>query len=98
MNLDYRHQPKREFDKNSKRVQAIVDRNPHDLEKQLNDARSQSKRITTEEKAFNRAVVAKDMGHEEIFEVFLKRSADLGAVSKQDYRKYKIEKLRELGI
>ena len=38
-------------------------------------------------------MVAKEMGHENIYEVFFQRAYELGSVSKQDYREYKLEKL-----
>ena len=44
-------------------------------------------------KAINRAMSAKQMGYEEIFEVFFQRAYELGSVSKQEYREYKLEKL-----
>jgi hypothetical protein len=33
------------------------------------------------------------MGYEEIFETFFHRAYELGSVSKQEYREYKLEKL-----
>jgi hypothetical protein len=36
---------------------------------------------------------AKQMGYEEIFETFFQRAYELGSVSKQEYREYKLEKL-----
>ena len=44
-------------------------------------------------KAINRAMAAKKANEEHIFEVFFQRAFELGSVSKQDYRNYKLEKL-----
>lgn len=93
MNLSIKYQSQGEMDKNKKRIQSIIDRNPFNSEKRSNDARNQASKIKTEEKAFNRAVIAKDMGYEDIFEVFFKRAYELGSVSTKDYRLYKLEKL-----
>jgi hypothetical protein len=38
-------------------------------------------------------MAAKEMNQEHIFEVFFVRAYELGSVSKQDYRNYKLEKL-----
>lgn len=93
MNLSIKYQSQSELDKNKKRIQSIIDRNPFDSEKRSKDATNQANRIKTEEKAFNRSVVAKDMGYEEIFEAFFKRAYELGSVSTKEYRLYKLEKL-----
>lgn len=36
---------------------------------------------------------AKEMGHDEIFDVFFRRAFELGSVSKQDYRNYQLKQL-----
>ena len=56
-------------------------------------SKTQACRITDEWKAINRAMAAKEMKQEEIFEVFFQRAYELGSVSKQEYRDYKLEKL-----
>lgn len=38
-------------------------------------------------------MVAKERNQEEIFEVFFQRAYELGSVTKQEYREYKLEKL-----
>jgi hypothetical protein len=76
----YNGQTKSEFDKNKIRVSDIW-------------IKSQANRITDEWKAINRAMAAKQSGYEEIFEVFFHRAYELGSVSKQEYREYKLEKL-----
>jgi ribosomal protein S6 len=93
MDISFKHQSPREFNKNSERIQSMVDKYNGDVEKQTNYAKTQAYKITKEEKAFNRAMVAKQMGHIHLFEVFFKRAYELGSVSKQDYRSYKLEKL-----
>jgi len=85
-------QSKAEYDKNYKRVGDIVAKS-EDLEKQEKLARTQANKIIDEWKAINRAMAAKEMGHEHLFEVFFQRAYELGSVSKQEYREYQMEKL-----
>lgn len=86
-------QTKSEFDKNYKRVNDIVDKSNGDCDKMISLSRTQAGRIYDEFKALNRAMAAKQMGHEEIFEVFFQRAYELGSVTKQEYREYRLEKL-----
>lgn len=89
----YNGQTKAEFEKNYKRVKDIVDKSAGDVDKMKTLAQTQANRITDEWKAINRAMSAKEMGYEEIFEVFFHRAYELGSVSKLEYREYKLEKL-----
>ena len=89
----YNGQTKSEFDKNFKRVQDIVDKSTGNKDKAIALAQTQAIRITDEWKAINRSMAAKEMNQEHIFEVFFVRAYELGSVSKQDYRNYKLEKL-----
>jgi len=86
-------QTKSEFDKNFKRVSDIVAKSDGDKEKAIRLAKQQTAKITDEWKAINRAMAAKQAGHEYIFEVFFQRAYELGSVSKQEYREYKLDKL-----
>lgn len=86
-------QTKAEFEKNYKRVKDIVDKSAGDEDKAITLAQTQANRITDEFKAINRAMAAKSMKEEHIFEVFFQRAYELGSVSKQEYREYKLEKL-----
>ena len=86
-------QTKSEFDKNFKRVSDIVSKSDGDKEKAIRLAKQQTAKITDEWKAINRAMAAKQAGHEYIFEVFFQRAYELGTVTKQEYREYKLEKL-----
>jgi len=86
-------QTKSEFDKNFKRVADIVAKSDGDREKAIKLAKLQTAKITDEWKAINRAMAAKQAGYEHIFEVFFQRAYELGTVSKQEYREYKLEKL-----
>ena len=86
-------QTKSEFDKNYKRVQDIVDRSEGSEYEAIALAKTQANRITDEWKAINRAMAAKALNQEHIFEVFFQRAYELGSVSKQEYREYKLEKL-----
>jgi hypothetical protein len=86
-------QTKTEFEKNYKRVKDIVDKSAGDEDKAIVLSKTQATRITDEFKAINRAMAAKSMKEEHIFEVFFQRAYELGSVSKQEYREYKLEKL-----
>lgn len=94
----YNGQSKSEFDKNYQRVKDIVDKSAGSKERAAVLAQTQANRITDEWKAINRAMAAKqvpnlDEVHEAIFESFFQRAYELGSVSKQEYREYKLEKL-----
>jgi hypothetical protein len=91
--MKWKGQSKAEFEKNYKRVSDIVDKSNGDEEKENSLARTQANKITDEKKCINRAMAAKEMGHENIFEVFFKRAHELGSVSTQDYREYRLSKL-----
>lgn len=95
-------QSKTEFDKNSKRVKDIVTKSDGNKDKAVALSTTQANRITDEWKAINRAMAAKQAPYlndkeydiyESVFEVFFQRAFELGSVSKQDYRNYKLEKL-----
>jgi len=89
----YNGQTKSEFEKNYKRVDDIVSKSGGEVDKMIRLSHQQALKITDEWKAINRAMVAKERGEEEIFEVFFQRAYELGSVSKQEYREYKLEKL-----
>lgn len=96
----YNGQSKAEFAKNFKRVKDIITKCDGDVDKAIRLARTQANLIKDEMKALNRANAAQQMGaaenepiYENIFEVFFQRAYELGSVSKQDYRNYKLEKL-----
>jgi len=93
MEIHYLKQTKSEFEKNFKRVHDIIDKSNGDVDSQLKLSKIQADRITDEAKAINRALAAKEIGNEDIFEVFFQRAYELGSVSKKDYREYKLEKL-----
>ena len=57
------------------------------------NGQTQAGRISDEWKAINRAMAAKEMGHEHLFEIFFRRAYDLGSVNKQEYREYQLSKL-----
>lgn len=98
----YNGQTKSEFEKNYKRVKDIVEKSAGDVTKAASLARTQANRITDEWKAINRAMSAKKNSYashneqeifEVIFEEFFNRAYQLGTVSKQEYREYKLERL-----
>lgn len=89
----YNGQTKKEFQKNYSRVRDIVEKSNGDVDKAIGLAKTQANRITDEMKALNRAFAAKELNQEHIFEVFFQRAYELGSVSKQDYREYKLQKL-----
>jgi len=86
-------QTKTEYEKNYKRVRDIVDKSNGDVDRMIYLSQTQAIKITDEWKALNRSSAAKELGYEEIFEVFFNRAYELGSVNKQDYRSYKLEKL-----
>jgi hypothetical protein len=93
-------QTKTEFEKNFKRVKDIVDKSAGNIDKAIVLSKTQANRITDEWKAINRSMCAKELYNNtkneiymNIFEVFFQRAYELGSVSKQDYRSYKLEKL-----
>lgn len=96
----YNGQSKAEFAKNFKRVKDIITKSEGDQDKAIRLARTQANLIKDEMKALNRANAAQQMErvedepiYENIFEVFFQRAYELGSVTKQDYRNYKLEKL-----
>lgn len=89
----YNGQTKSEYAKNYKRIQDIIEKSDSDKEKAIRLARTQAVRITDEWKAINRAMAAKDLNQEHIFDVFFFRAYELGNVTKQDYRDYQLQKL-----
>lgn len=91
--MKWNGQSKAEFQKNYKRVKDMVEKAPGDEDKQCAMAKRQANAITDEHKAINRAMAAKEMGHNHIFDVFFRRAYELGSVSAQDYRDYQLEKL-----
>jgi hypothetical protein len=90
-----RGQSQAEFNKNYKRVKDIVDKSGGDKDVQIYLSKKQANLITDEYKAINRALAAKELGNEEIFEVFFRRAYELGSVGQQEYRDYVINKLIE---
>lgn len=89
----YNGQTKSEYTKNFTRVKDIMTKSDGDEDKAIRLARAQAVRITDEWKAINRAMAARDLKQEHIFDVFFFRAYELGTVSKQDYRDYQLEKL-----
>lgn len=86
-------QSKAEFKKNYTRVRDIISKSEGSVEKQIALASKQAKLITDEHKAINRAMAAKEIGNEHIFDVFFRRAYELGSVGTQEYREYVISKL-----
>jgi hypothetical protein len=86
-------QTETDFKKNYDRVRDIISKSDGDVDSQIKLAKTQANRITDEIKALNRSMAAKEIGNIEIFEVFFNRAFELGSVSKQDYREYKLSKL-----
>lgn len=71
-------QTRAEFNKNYKRVKDMIEKAPDDKDKQVSLAKRQANLITDEYKAINRAMAAKEMGHQHIFDVFFHRAYELG--------------------
>ena len=92
LTMKYNGQSKSEFNKNYKRIADIIEKSD-DQTRQCTLAQTQAGRISDEWKAINRAMAAKEMGHEHLFEIFFRRAYDLGSVNKQEYREYQLSKL-----
>ena len=92
LTMKYNGQSKAEFNKNYKRISDIIEKSD-DTAKQSLLAQTQANRITDEWKAINRAMSAKEMGHEHLFDIFFRRAYELGSVGKQEYREYQLSKL-----
>jgi hypothetical protein len=92
LSMKYNGQTKAEFDKNYERISDIIKKS-NDQSRQISLAKTQANRITDEWKCINRAMAAKEMGHEHIFDVFFRRAYELGSVGKQEYREYQLSKL-----
>jgi hypothetical protein len=92
LTMKYNGQSKAEFNKNYKRIADIIEKSD-DQTRQCTLAQTQAGRISDEWKAINRAMAAKEMGHEHLFEIFFRRAYDLGSVGKQEYREYQLSKL-----
>ena len=90
--MEYTGQSKSEIQKNFKRIEDIMSKSS-DENRQIYLAQTQANKITDEWKAINRAMAAKEMGHEHLFEVFFRRAYELGSVGKQQYREYQLSKL-----
>jgi hypothetical protein len=86
-------QSKAEFEKNKVRVSDIFIKSDGDVEKAKSLSRTQAELIYNQVELINICLVSKEMGHIEIFEVFFHRAYELGSVSKQEYREYRLEKL-----
>jgi len=93
MSEKWNGQTKSEYEKNFRRINDIIEKTGTDEEKAIKLAKTQAARISDEFKAINRAMAAKDLNREDLFEVFFQRAYELGSVSKQEYREYQIEKL-----
>jgi hypothetical protein len=89
----YKGQSKREFSKNYTRIEDIITKSNGDKDRQMKLAQIQADRITDEHKCINRAMAAKEMGHEHLFDIFFRRGFEIGAVGKQEFRAYQLEQL-----
>lgn len=89
---EFNGQTKSEYQKNLKRIEDIL-KKTDDIEKQISLAQTQANRITDEYKAINRALVAKELKQEHLFDVFFRRAYELGSVGKVEFREYQLSKL-----
>lgn len=89
----FKGQSQKEYLKNFTRVRDIVTKSSGDEEKQNSLALAQANLIKDEYKALNRAYAAKELGYENIFEVFFRRAYTLGSVPTLEYRDYVLSKL-----
>jgi hypothetical protein len=90
--MEYTGQSKSEIQKNFNRIEDIIAKSS-DENRQIYLAQIQANKITDEWKAINRAMAAKEMGQEHLFDVFFKRAYELGSVGKQQFREYQLSKI-----
>jgi len=100
-------QSEKEFLKNYTRVKDIITKSAGDKGVQEQLAYRQANLITDETKAINRAMAAKELENDTIFEAFFRRAFELGSVTGEagktigskdvtkEYRDYVISKLLE---
>jgi hypothetical protein len=99
INDPFNGQSKREYEKNFTRVNDIVSKSGENKVRRKVLAQTQADRITDEWKAINRAMVAKELGHDDIFEVFFRRAYALEGIKlgknqvQAEYRDYVLQKL-----
>ncbi len=94
--MDHNGQTKKEFEKNFKRIEDIINKTNGDKDHALRLAKTQADRITDEYKAINRSKAAVRLGHEWLADPFFERAYELGSVGKMEYREYKLKKLLEM--
>ena len=88
-------QSRLEFEKNYTRVKNIALKADGDKSKENSEASKQAKLIKDEWKAINRSKAAKELGYENISDIFFRRAYELGSVKTQEYRDYVLTKLLE---
>ena len=93
--MSIKGQSKAEFKKNYTRVRDIITKSNGDKSMEISLARRQANLITDEAKCINRAMAAKEIGNNDIFNVFFRRAFELGAVPTSDYREYVLSKILE---
>ena len=83
MAWEYKEQPQspKDLAKNKDRIKKLVEDHGETKEKLHIHARKMANAITKPEKAYNRGWAAKEMGYEDIFEIFYQRAYDLGTVN-----------------
>jgi hypothetical protein len=86
-------QSKAEFAKNKKRIEDLITKCEGDRDREIRKAQQMANAIDTPEKAYNRGHVAKEMGHEHIFEIFYQRAYELGSVTIAEHREHEIDKI-----
>lgn len=93
MNFKPQPQSKAEFAKNKKRIEDLINKCEGDRDREIRKAQQMANAIDTPEKAYNRGHVAKEMGHEHIFEIFYQRAYELGSVTIAEHREHEMDKL-----
>lgn len=88
-----RGQSEKDIAKNYQRINDIIKKSNGNLEKAESLANQQAKLITNEWKAINRALAARELDREDLFEIFFTRAYELGSVSQMEYRDYVINRL-----
>jgi len=86
-------QNKSENEHNEKRIKKIVADCKGDKDKEIKKATTMANKITTPEKAYDRAYTARQLGYEHLFEVFYQRAYALGSVTIAEHRDHMIDQI-----
>lgn len=91
--MNFKPQSRKDFNKNEVRIRDLVAKCDGDKAKEVAKAKTMAESIDKPEKAYNRGLVARELGYEHIFSVFYDRAFALGSVTKAEHREHLIDKI-----